>query len=171
MGRLDTSPTEIAQVLALLAETPPRLAAITASAPAASLQRVPASKVWSPVEHVAHLRGCADVWGETMRTMLAEAEPALVRVDPRKQAQSAGYARLPFAESLAAFKRQRAELLRMLMPLPFEAWNRGAMIGTNRHTVFSQARRLALHEQEHCEQVEAIVGARDPQGTKRRRAV
>jgi len=153
MARLDASPAEIATYLALLAETPPRLLAITAKAPAASLLRVPASKVWSPVEHVAHLRGCADVWGETMRAMLAEAEPDLVRVDPRQQAKSAGYARLPFAVSLAAFKRQRAELLRMLKPLPFEDWNRGALIGKNRHTVFSQARRLALHEQQHCEQV------------------
>ena len=157
MGRLDTSPAEVKEYLVLLAATPPRLAASTAQAAPASLQRVPASQVWSPVEHVAHLRGCADVWGETMRAMLAEAEPVLVRVDPRQQAKSAGYARLPFADSLAAFKQQRADLLRMLKPLSFEDWNRGAMIGKNRHTVFSQARRLALHEQEHCEQVESYL--------------
>jgi hypothetical protein len=160
MGRLDASPAEVAQYLALLAETYPRLAASTAHAEPARLQRVPASKVWSPVEHVAHLRGCADVWSETMRAMLAEDEPVLVRVDPRQQAQSAGYSRLPFADSLAAFKRQRADLLRMLKPLPFDAWNRGAMIGKNRHTVFSQARRLALHEQEHCGQVADYLKAR-----------
>jgi hypothetical protein len=162
MGRLDASPAEVNEYLALLAATPTRLSAITAKAPAASLLRVPASKVWSPVEHLAHLRGCADVWGETMRAMLADDEPVLVRVDPRRQAQSAGYARLPFADSLAAFKRQRAELLRMLKPLSFEDWNRGAQIGSNRHTIFSQARRMALHEQEHCEQVADYLKARGP---------
>ena len=151
--RLDSSPAEVKDYLARLALTAPRLAASTAGVAPARLQRVPASKVWSPVEHLAHLRGCADVWGETMRAMLSEDEPALTRVDPRKHAQTAGYARLPFADSLTAFKRQRAELLRMLKPLPFEAWNRGAMIGKNRHTVFTQARRMALHEQEHCQQV------------------
>jgi hypothetical protein len=157
MGRLDTNPAEVEQYLALLAETPPRLAAIAARVPAAGLQRVPGSKVWAPVEILAHLRGCAEVWGQTMLAMLAEAEPALARHDPRRWAREAGYARLPFAASLEGFAQQRAELLGRLQPLPFEAWNRGAEIGKNRHTVFSQARRMALHEQQHCEQMEAAV--------------
>ena len=36
-------------------------------------------------------------------------------------------------------------------------WSRGAMIKDRRHTVFSQARRMALHEVTHCEQIEGLV--------------
>jgi hypothetical protein len=35
-------------------------------------------------------------------------------------------------------------------------WSRGAMIRKRRHTIFSQARRMALHEVTHNEQIEAL---------------
>ncbi|MEP7356462.1 MAG: DinB family protein [Anaerolineales bacterium] len=159
MARLDTSPAEVETIRALLAETAPRLGALAAGAAPARLQRVPARKVWSPVEHLAHLRGCADVWGYTLVAMLAEDEPRLELMDPRRWAKAARYAALPFAGSLAAFASQRAALLNILNALPPEDWTRAADIGGRRHSVFSQARRLALHEQEHCQQVHTYLQA------------
>ena len=100
MPRLDASPAEVEKYLALLAGAPARLAAITAPVPPAPLQRLPGGTAWAPVEILAHLRGCADVWGYSIVAMLAENEPRLELIDPR---------------------------------------------------------RLALHEQEHCEQMEAML--------------
>jgi hypothetical protein len=159
MARLDVNPAEAENFLTLLGETAPRLAASAARAEPARLLRVPASKVWSPVEHIAHLRGCADVWGYSIVAMLAEAEPQLEHMDPRRWAKASRYLSLPFADSLAAFARQRTELLLVLRPLPPDFWVRAADIGGRRHTIFSQARRLALHEQEHCEQVDTYLQA------------
>ena len=49
------------QVLTLLAETPPRLAALTADLSPEALQTRPTPEEWSANEVLAHLRTCADV--------------------------------------------------------------------------------------------------------------
>ena len=51
---------------------------------------------------------------------------------------------------------QRTNLMRVLRGLGPEAWERGAIIFERRHTVFSQARRMAKHEAEHCEQLDTL---------------
>lgn len=154
-----TTPTlvDLATVLALLKDTPPRLAACAAPHSAERLAQRPGPQGWSAVEHLAHLRGCDAVWTETMYAMLVADEPALPLLDPRQWALKLKYAHQPFADLLAALTARRAELLRVLTPLPLERWSRGADIHGRRHTVYSQARRLALHEREHCEQVEGLL--------------
>ncbi len=151
------TPAEIDTVLALLRETPQRLAASAAPHSAARLARRPGPKGWSAVEHLAHVRGCDAVWTETMYAMLVEDEPALPKFDPRQWAKQLKYAQWPFTDLLAALTARRAELLAVLTPLPLASWARGAVSGGKRHTVYSQARRLALHEREHCEQVAELL--------------
>ena len=51
---------------------------------------------------------------------------------------------------------QRKELLNVLRELPPEGWEKAAIIEGRRHNVFSQTRRMALHEAEHCAQMEAM---------------
>jgi hypothetical protein len=51
----------IEQILALLTETPPRIAALTASLAAAQLHAAPGQGEWSANEVLAHLRACADM--------------------------------------------------------------------------------------------------------------
>ncbi len=89
--------------------------------------------------------------------MLAEDHPTLPHVSPRTWVRKTDYLKLDFHESLQAFVHQRAELLDTLKNLNFEAWSRGAIIKGRNHTVFSQARRMAHHENEHCEQLEALL--------------
>ena len=47
--------------------------------------------------------------------------------------------------------------MKILMKLSFEDWSRGAMIEGRIHTVFTQTRRIAKHETQHCEQIEELL--------------
>lgn len=160
--KVKITPEAIEEQLARLEATPRRLAACTAGVDEARLQAAPAPKAWSAVEHLAHLRGCDDVWSQTVYAMLLEEAPTLPLLDPRGWARVARYARLDWASSFRAFELKRAEYLRVLRGLKAEAWERSARIGNHTQTVFSQVRRTALHEAEHCRQVEATTSPPGP---------
>ncbi len=61
----------IEQLLSLLTETPPRLAALTADLSPQELQTRPTPDEWSANEVLAHLRACADVWGNCILAILS----------------------------------------------------------------------------------------------------
>ncbi len=147
---------DIQKYLELLADTPRRLTAASAGVDESRLRLKPDPSGWSAVDALAHLRACADVWGDSIESMLAEDEPKLSDLHPRQWVKRTDYPSLSFADSLQAFTRQRKKLLELLKPLRFEDWSRGAMIGERRHTIFTQTRRMAQHEAEHCAQVEAL---------------
>lgn len=152
------TPAEIPTYLDVLAQTPHRLAACTARLSDAQLHAAPGPKAWSPAEVLAHLRGCADLWMHSIYAMLAEDKPQLALLDERRWAKAARYAELKFSPALQAFTLQRAELLAVLRGLPLERWSRAAVIAGRTHTVYSQARRMAKHEAEHCDQLETLTG-------------
>ena len=56
-------PLTIEQMLTILSETPPRIAALTAGLATSLLHRAPNPGEWSANNVLAHLRSCADVWG------------------------------------------------------------------------------------------------------------
>ena len=70
-----TSPT-IEQMMASLREAPAQIAALSEGLTAAQLRAAPAEGQWSMVWVLAHLRACADVWGEAMMRIIAEDRPA-----------------------------------------------------------------------------------------------
>jgi DinB family protein len=154
----------IAQVLSLLASTPPRLTTLTAGLSPARLQSAPTSDEWSANEVLAHLRACADMWGNSIMAMLGEDRPTLRAINPRTWIKQTNYRELTFQPSLRAFAAQRAALLAVLEPLPPEGWSRSAIVtGAGRPldlTVLSYAQRLALHERPHVKQIERIVATR-----------
>jgi len=143
-------------VLQMLVETPRRIAATTETMTAEQLVHRPDAKTWSANDILAHLRACADVWGETIEAMLRQDEPTLKYLSPRTYIRKSDYPELPFQDSFQAFVEQRDDLLQTLVGLEFAGWSRGAMIKDRRHTVFTQARRLALHEAAHIEQLKAL---------------
>jgi hypothetical protein len=147
------------EYLRRLAATPGWLAAGAASVGAARLRAAPAPKAWSAVEHLAHLRGCDDVWSQTVYAMLLHEAPTLPLFNPRDWAKTARYAALDWEQSLQAFTLKRAEYLAVLRALKPASWKRSATIGNHTHSVFSQVRRTVLHEEEHCAQVEALLKA------------
>lgn len=157
MSRLEATPGEIAEQLALLKSTVGRLSACTKGLSNSQLATPPDPKSWSVLQILAHLRGCADLWTYSIYAMLAEKEPVLALLDERRWAKAARYDSLPFDKSFKAFALQRSELLNVLQALEPDAWMRLADIGGRKHSVVSQVRRMARHEDEHCTQIEALV--------------
>ncbi len=154
------------QILTLIAATPPRLAALTDGLAPMQLRAAPSRDEWSANDVLAHLRACADMWGNYIMAMLAEEMPTLRAVNPRTWIEQTNYRELDFRPSLRAFATQRDELLAVLKPLPAEGWSRAAIVtGAGRPltlTVLSYAQRLARHERPHVKQIERIVTALNP---------
>jgi hypothetical protein len=148
---------EIEKFIQILSETPLRIGQATKGLDEARLQFKSDKKSWSANDILAHLRSCADLWTHSIYAMLAENEPVFSDIDERKWARVTRYAELPFAESFQAFSLQRQNLLHVLKALPFESWERSALIFERRHTVFTQTRRIAKHEQEHATQIESLL--------------
>lgn len=150
------------QVLAVLTRTPRRLAALTCDVDPERLDRRPSPDAWSAAEVLAHLRSCADVWGECIARILAQDRPTIRAVSPRTSIASTDHLAAPFDAHLVAFTRQRVELLRLLHELPPEAWQRTAVVtGAGRpleRTVLAYATRLASHERPHVRQVGRAAG-------------
>ena len=151
----------IEQVLTLLAATPLRLAALTAGLAPKELQTRPTPDEWSANEVLAHLRACADVWGNCIMAIIAEDAPTLRAVNPTTWIKKTDYLELEFRPSLRSFATQRADLLAVLSPLPPEGWSRTARVsGAGKvleRTVLFYAQWLARHERPHVKQVERIV--------------
>jgi DinB superfamily len=62
-------PLTIERALTLLAETPPRLTALTAGLAPAQLQTRSSPTEWSLNDILAHLRSCANMWDGYIRTL------------------------------------------------------------------------------------------------------
>jgi DinB superfamily len=150
-----------ADILAMLATAPARLAALTAGLAPAQLQAAPAPAAWSANQVLAHLRACADMWGNCIQAMLTHDRPTLRAVNPRTWINSTNYREQAFQRSLDAFTTQRADLLAILAPLAPEGWARSATVtGAGKpleRTVRFYAEWLAIHERPHLKQIERIV--------------
>lgn len=151
---LDRSLT-IEQVLPVLSETPRRIAA--------QLRATASDDEWSASDLLAHLRSCADVWGRCIQTIIAQDAPTIRVISPRTWIRKTDYLDLEFQPSLQAFTKQRADLLAILEPLPFEHWSFKATViksgKAGERNVLSYAESLALHEQLHLVQIERVVEA------------
>ncbi len=151
----------IEQVLTLLADTPPRIAALTAGLVPAQLHATPSHGEWSANDVLAHLRSCADVWGSCIEVIIAQDTPTIRAVNPTTWINSTDYIEQEFQPSLHAFATQRTDLLAVLEPLAPEDWSRAATVtGAGKvleRTVHTYAQWLARHERTHLKQIERIV--------------
>lgn len=149
------------QVLTLLAATPPRIAALTAGLTPGQLRAAPSHGEWSANDVLAHLRACADVWGDCISAIVAEDRPTLRAVNPRTWIRQTNYPALDFRSSLRSFTKQRADLLTVLESVPREGWSRAATVtgagNVLERTVLSYTQWLARHERPHVKQIERIV--------------
>ena len=141
------------EIMALLRENPLQLAGLTAGLSSGQLRIPPEPDAWSLTGILAHLRACADVWGDSIATMLAEDHPTIRAVNPRSWITRTDYRDLEFAPSFAAFTAQRADLLTTLDALTTEQWERSATV-TGAGAVLTRdvrfyAQWLARHERSH----------------------
>jgi hypothetical protein len=153
--------SEIPTVLQTLAATPKEIARLARGRTAAALHRKPAPDAWSAQEIVAHLRACAEVWGGSIRRMLAEDRPTIRYVSPRGWIKKTDFLDQDFSDSLTAFAEERAALLKTLKQLRPIDWSRSATFtGTTlgRHaTVLGYATRIGDHELRHLDQIRRTV--------------
>jgi hypothetical protein len=154
---MNITPDQIEKYLSLLSNTSGRIMKATQGFDDLRLQHKIDKKAWSVNDILAHLRSCADVWGGSIEAMLAQDKPTLPYRHPRQWIKKTNYPNLLFDESFQAFRMQRKNLLNVLNNLSFEDWSRAAMIKHREHTVFSETRRMALHEDIHCQQIEEIL--------------
>ncbi len=71
-----------AQVLTLLAERPPRIAAVTAGLTAVELRTASGAGAWAAIDVLGHLRARANVWGSRIEAMLTSERPTVRAVNP-----------------------------------------------------------------------------------------
>jgi uncharacterized damage-inducible protein DinB len=151
----------IEQTLTILAETPPRIAALIADLTPTQLHTAPSQGEWSANDVLAHLRSCADVWGNCMESILAEDRPTIRAVNPTTWIKRTDYREQEFQTSWQTFVRQRAALLARLETLAPEAWQRAAVVtGAGKpleRTVLFYAQWLARHERTHLKQFRQIA--------------
>lgn len=151
----------IAQVLTLLAETPVRIDALTTGLTPAQLRAAPSRGEWSVNDVLAHLRSCADVWGNCMAVIIAEDKPTFRAVNPTTWINQTDYPRMEFLRSFRSFATQRADLLALLWPLPRKAWSRTAMVtgagNALARTVLFYGQWLAGHERAHVKHIGRVV--------------
>lgn len=149
------------QVLTQLAETPSRLATLTTDLTQTQLHAASNPDEWSANAVLAHLRACADVWGNCIAAMLAEDMPTLRAVHPSTWIKQTDYLELAFRPSLDAFTRQRADLMAVLEPLPPTGWLRTATVtgagSVLERNVLFYGRWLAGHERVHVKQIGRIA--------------
>ena len=158
---MSLSQTEIQQTLAMLEETPKHIQTLIGTASANILTAKTNEDTWSVNEILAHLRACADVWGQGIQRMLNEDNPTIRYVSPRTYVKKTRYEALAFEGSFRAFREQRIMLLGLLKALPPESWlKQGIFTGTTRgkhQTVYSYARRIADHEHHHFTQIKRVI--------------
>jgi hypothetical protein len=158
---MSDTPLPVERILAHLEAAPARLAAITRGVPAAQLAASPAPGQWSARDVLAHLRACADMWGQAIDLILSADKPTFKAVNPGTWIKQTNYRDLAFRLSLRAYTAQRAALLAVLKPLRPAAWARTATVtGAGKpivRSVYSYAQWLATHERSHIKQIERLA--------------
>ena len=152
------------EIMAILPETPRRIAGATAGVRASRLRDAPAPGAWSVNDIFAHLRACHDVLGGSILRIVTEDHPAWKGINPRVWIKKTDYLDWEFAPAFERFTTQRRELLGVLEPLPADGWERTAtvtgMVGDSyERTARYYGDWLARHERAHWRHIEAIVAA------------
>jgi hypothetical protein len=101
------------------------------------------------------------MWGKSIVEILGQDQPTIKAVNPTTWIKQTNYLEQAFRTSLKAFRVQRAELLRVLQPLPPKAWSRAATVTgagkPRQRTMQTYGQWLANHEQSQMRQMERIV--------------
>lgn len=158
MPKPPLSPTEI---LDLLRANPGQIASLAVDLTPAQLRTPPEPDAWSLTEILAHLRACADVWGDCIATMLAEDHPTIRAINPRGWIARTDYRDLEFAPSFADFTAQRNGLLTTLEALSPAQWERDATVtgagAPLTRDVRFYAQWLARHERTHLPEMARVA--------------
>src|SRR5882724_498082 len=96
-------PLTIEQNLTMLAAAPARIADLTKGLSPTLLLIPPEPGAWSARDVLAHLRACADMWGNYIGMVLSENRPTFRAVNPTTWIKQTNYHEQAFQPSLQAF--------------------------------------------------------------------
>lgn len=155
----ETTPPSVDDLIDRLAATPRRLGAATAGRRAGELTSRPQPDAWSAQEVIAHLRAADDIVSPRLLMILTRDGVPLASLDERRWAEVAGYGAMDVRSSLEAFALRRDELVGALRRASPSDWRRaGVHEVRGRMSLLDVARSLAEHEEEHCRQIEGLLG-------------
>lgn len=148
----------IEQIMAQLASTPSELERKTTGLSDDQLRMRPDENTWSIAEIIAHLRACADMWGDRrILTMVVKDRPTIKTISPITWLKGTNYRAVDVTESLQAFAVQRTKLLYALESLSPNGWTRSATItGAGKPfevTIHIEGDAIARHERQHIRQI------------------
>ena len=157
------SELSIEETLTLLAEAPRRIAEFTEGLSPEWVRLRSSADAWSINDILAHLRACADMWGDGIARIMAADHPTFRAINPRNWIEQTDYPDLDFRSSFEAFAAQRAELVSILKALAPDDWDRsGTVTGAGKpleRTVRSFAERLVVHERSHLKEIGRLAEA------------
>lgn len=153
----ESTRANIAQVIALLADTPGKLDSLSAQFQHEQFRKPPGLGERSFTEVLAHLIHCEARSSEAIYLALLQEEPLLAEVHPERQwGKLLRFDLLDFSDLLVYFRLRRAVLSRVLRSLKERQWERAIRAeGKKREeSVYWLARSLAVHELEHLSELE-----------------
>jgi hypothetical protein len=163
--RIGTAPKPklgVAETLQVLRATVPTLEELTRAATAHQLTGHTAYG-WSVTEQLAHLRGVAEVLAGHMMRIVREDHPSWRARAPRGRPGETDYFEWAFEPAFDVFRRQRAELLAVIEPLPVAAWEeRTATVLAPPNVVYEYSVLyygdwIARHERSHLGHMARII--------------
>lgn len=160
MSKLNTTSTEknIAIIQTKLAHNLHYITDITAGLTDNQCHHKPFQDEWSLIEVLAHLRSSADLNHFKIYAMLATNTPIIPAIHPRLEWQKiVPYTQIAYSKSLMAYSLQREELLTTLRSIHADDWKRTGTWDNRTYSVYLVARSMALHEEEHFEQIDNLV--------------
>jgi hypothetical protein len=118
---------------------------------------------WSVTEQLAHLRGVGEVLAGHMLRIVQEDHPSWRARAPRGRPGETDYFEWAFGPAFQVFRRQRAELLGAIEPLPVAAWEeRTATVLAPPNVVYEYSVLyygdwIARHERSHLGHMARII--------------
>ena len=149
-------------VVAGLERAPAIVVPLVREMPETLRKRRPSGGKWSVHEHACHMGLVHPMAFERLRLMLEVQHPTIKPYNPDREHSPDELLSKDLEESLAAFVRDRAELVARLRTLSPRDWDRTAEHPEYaRYSIYVLFRHLVLHDMLHSYRVEELVLRRD----------
>lgn len=153
----DLTQSNIDKVLAILADTPARLAELCARVPEDQAATPLADGERSLIEQITHLIYTEARTTESIHLALTLPDPLFLDVHAQRDlAKIMRFESFPLSDLMTYFRLRRAFLLPILQSLDLSRWSRTVRHEAKRsESVYWKARGQALHELEHLTDLES----------------
>lgn len=152
------------EVMGILETSPARLKAVAEGRADDVLHEPLEPGGWSARDILGHLRACQRTWGAYFERILDEDHPTFRYVSPRTTIRRTDFLTLPYRDSLTGLAAERERLLARLRNLGPGDLDRVASVKVSggrvqQHTAFYYVLRMAEHERDHVEHLEAALAS------------